>query len=159
MLVAVVEDGADVVQGVDGVVYCHHTSIWAFPDISGRYEICPLWFNYVSSLFYLKWCLPAWGILSTITPVLTSAVEMLWLTINSMMLSDMGWCQREDVLHCWSCTINVDVLLDWSAREWRGCTSIMWWDCSGWVFLLFLSLTHGRLRIALTVWLFPRPPW
>ena len=27
MLVVVVEDGADVVQGVDGVVYCRHTFI------------------------------------------------------------------------------------------------------------------------------------
>ena len=42
MLVVFVEDGADVVQGVDGVVYCHHTFICVFPDISGRYEICPL---------------------------------------------------------------------------------------------------------------------
>ena len=132
MLVAVVEDGADVVQGIDGVVYRRHTFIWVFPDINGRYEICPWWFNYVSSLFNLKWCLPAWGILSTITPVLTSAVEILWLTIKSMMLSDMGWFQREDVLHWWSCTINVvDSLLDSSGSEW----SLMC-SCHGWCPLL-----------------------
>ena len=43
-----------VVQGVDGVVYRRHTFVWVFPDIGGRYEICPLWFNYVSSLFYFN---------------------------------------------------------------------------------------------------------
>ena len=41
MIVVVVEDGGDVIRGVDGIVCCYHTFIRVFLDIGGEYVECP----------------------------------------------------------------------------------------------------------------------
>ena len=41
MMVVVVEDGGDVIKGVDGIVCCCHTFIRVFLDIGCEYVECP----------------------------------------------------------------------------------------------------------------------